>query len=97
MVLAQTKQGSCIVKSGRDFYHFISIYVIGRHVVLLSRNSSTFLPTESKETASSLFLPLKADTFVNLQKYEQITVNDGNFFIADESGNYSRSVKGKMV
>jgi hypothetical protein len=50
--------------------------------------------TNWKPTGTSLFLPLKGDTFVNLQKYEQITVSDGNYFIADDAGNYSRSVTG---
>lgn len=74
-----------------------STLMSGRQFVLLPRNSSTFVTTEWKSTGTSLFLPLKSDTFINLQKFEQITVSDGNYFIADDSGNYSRSVTGKVL
>ncbi|VDI78146.1 Hypothetical predicted protein [Mytilus galloprovincialis] len=71
-----------------------SAIMSGRQFVLLPRNSSTYVTTDWKLTGTSLFLPLKGDTFVNLQKYEQITVADGSYFIADDAGNYSRSVTG---
>lgn len=74
-----------------------STIMSGRQFVLLPRNSSTYVTTDWKPTGTSLFLPLKGDTFVNLQKYEQITVSDGNYFIADDAGNYSRSVTGKVL
>ncbi|VDI43506.1 Hypothetical predicted protein [Mytilus galloprovincialis] len=74
-----------------------SAIMSGRQFVLLPRNNSTYVTTDWKLTGTSLFLPLKGDTFVNLQKYEQITVADGSYFIADDAGNYSRSVTGKVL
>ena len=37
------------------------------------------------------------DMFVNIHKYDHITTAEGNFFVADETGTYSKSVAGKCL
>lgn len=69
----------------------------GRRFLPIRKGDAIYCTEEWKSTGTSLFHPVTQDLFVNLVKYEQFSVSEGNFFVADKMGNYTRSVTGKVV
>ena len=67
----------------------------GQHFLTIPRSSSVF-QTEVWHTAdSALFLPLTEDLLVNVRRVDQISCADGHYFVADDSGKYSRTLAGR--
>ncbi|XP_033738526.1 uncharacterized protein LOC117326046 [Pecten maximus] len=69
----------------------------GRKFLPVRRNETTYITESWRSTGTSLFKPLAQDIFVNLVKYEQFSVLEGTFFVADHAGNYSNSVTGQVL
>ncbi|XP_060082075.1 uncharacterized protein LOC132561367 [Ylistrum balloti] len=69
----------------------------GRKFLPVRKNETTYITESWRSTGTSLFKPLVQDIFVNLVKYEQFSVSEGSFFVADAYGNYSNSVQGHVL
>ncbi|OWF37681.1 uncharacterized protein LOC110467160 [Mizuhopecten yessoensis] len=69
----------------------------GKKFLPVRKNDTTFITEDWRSTGTSLFKPLVQDIFVNLVKYEQFSMSEGTFFVADSFGNYSNSVTGQVL
>ncbi|XP_064607150.1 uncharacterized protein LOC135471753 [Liolophura sinensis] len=91
-----------------DVSHLLNNVNVTSHTTMPSVSTSkSFLPLpkcdrifhteEWKPRGTTLFLPLLEDILVNLKNLEQISFNRGTYFVADNDGNYSRSIEGETL
>lgn len=64
----------------------------------LEQNNGVYQTSELKPSkdGDTIYLPLRGDVFVNMERADEITFSEGTFFIGDENGRYSRSVTGMV-
>ena len=66
----------------------------GRHFLAIPRTCHVFQTETWRSADSALFLPLTEDLLVNVRRLEQVSCADGHYFVADDSGKYSRTLAG---
>ncbi|KAK7508352.1 hypothetical protein BaRGS_00000591 [Batillaria attramentaria] len=71
--------------------------VVSRQFMAIHKSGSVFQTEEWRSADTALFQPVTEDLMVNIRKVDQISCTDGNYFVADCSGKYSRTVQGKVL
>ncbi|XP_025110430.1 uncharacterized protein LOC112573939 isoform X2 [Pomacea canaliculata] len=71
--------------------------VLSRQFFTIHKGSGVFDTEEWRSADKTLFRPVSEDMMVGVAKVEQITCQDGSFFVADLSGRYSRTAPGKVI
>jgi hypothetical protein len=66
-----------------------------RQFLTILRSDNVFQTEDWRSPDHALFHPLKEDLLVNVRKIEQISCGDGQFFVADSSGKYSKTCSGE--
>ncbi|KAK6180075.1 hypothetical protein SNE40_012289 [Patella caerulea] len=89
-----TDQKSCVSNSS---FTNNNEMVFGRHFLPVRNSTHVFHTEEWKTSGTALFKPLEEDLLINVNKLDQISCVEGNYFVADESGNYSETVLGKVL
>ena len=78
-------------------YLFRCTCIVGQRFMCIRKSESVFATEDWKELGTSLFMPVSQDLFINTNKYEQLSLSEGSFFVADMQGNYSRSASGIYI
>ncbi|KAL8605873.1 hypothetical protein ACOMHN_040517 [Nucella lapillus] len=68
---------------------------LSRHFLSIPRSDNVFQTEDWRSGDSALFLPLQEDLMVNVRKVEQVSCTEGQYFVADHSEKYSRSLSGE--
>ncbi|XP_006824671.1 uncharacterized protein LOC102801739 [Saccoglossus kowalevskii] len=69
----------------------------GRKFIPLKGGSAVFHSEDVKNKEETLYLPLQDDILLNTNSMEQISFNQGSYFIGDEMGTYVKSENGYVV
>eukprot|EP00794_Sanderia_malayensis_P007972 gene7972-8831_t len=93
----------------RNLYHHPALNENCNGKVHSSKKSRTFLHFQTNtgvyqtdnlkhsKDGDTLYLPLNGDVFVNINNADEITFDEGVFFVADSAGRYSNSIEGKAM
>ncbi|ESP05254.1 hypothetical protein LOTGIDRAFT_227914 [Lottia gigantea] len=71
--------------------------IFGRNFVPVKNSSYVYHTENWKTSGTALFTQLTEDLLINVNKLDQISCVEGNYFIADSTGNYSETVLGKVL
>ncbi|XP_064415262.1 uncharacterized protein SI:DKEY-109L4.3 [Latimeria chalumnae] len=84
----------CEVKRGGDRF---TTEDFGGSFLSIPSNKGVYLSELWKPNGSTLYQPVTSSLMINMKKYDQISFEEGLFFIGDKAGGYLQKEQGHVI